>query len=134
MIRKTKFLNVQNTIKKMAIALLAMLPPLLMPGAAHADIAEVVGHMTAQAPAVVKGITVLAYLGGAIFGYIFITNMRKYAEDARSVNGGVKSLVITLLAAIFLLWFPSTIQIGADSVLGGGAQSQGISGTQTLTR
>ena len=126
--------SMKSLKSKAGVALLALLPAMLMPGAAHADIAEVIERMTSQAPAVVTGITVLAYLGGAIFGYIFITNMRKYAEDARSVNGGVKSLAITLLAAIFLLWFPSTIQVGGESVLGGGAQSQGISGTQTLTR
>ena len=122
-----------NSFSKVIIALLAMLP--LVPGAAHAEtVSDMINRLVGQAPAVVTGITVIAYVAGAIFGYIFIMNMRKYTEDPRAVNGGIKSLAITLLAAIFLLWFPSTIEIGSDTVMGGGAQSQGISGQDTLTR
>lgn len=118
-------IRVFSRIKNFLAAAFAM----ALPGAAFADkIGDRVGVLVAQAPAVMYGITSLAFITGVGMAYKALMMLKKHGED--SSRHEMKPIAITGIVAAALLSFSGVMLTSINSI---GNDSAGtVSGTQTI--
>lgn len=90
------------------------------------DIGSMAGAITNTFENIVKLIAGASYIAGFVFSVVALFKFKQHKENPQQVQLG--SCVVMLVVGICLVFLPSIIKIGGESIFGSSKSSAGVKG------